>query len=410
MITTVYVRFVYDSPYIDSFINHYKRLGFTNIIILFYETFLNDSSYSSLLDKNSIDYDVSRHLKSILNKKGFMKEELINDNSIVLHPVNNYKDKLIDNFKNIIPHETDWLLCVDSDEYLLINNNFATIDDLINKAVNTMSKIECIEFKWIFILNSIHCKNDTLMNLIESHNCYENKKITTDLVLNIKTLHKFNSGLRLTCHCAKGNRFTKNKYTVSNYFKGNTSIDKNISVNETSLGVLIHIRIRSFYNLLFKNINILKESCTSKNKALKEGNLINLLTKKKENTLDGESIFKKLYDTHILEYESNKHVNNISSKKEMIQSYFNNCLANQNECLINEKKEEDFYKEWFKNKLKDSKLGDSKIVNFDYNIEYCNNILKTLHKLEKMKNKNLNIFVEKVNKNTETSETIMKPK
>ena len=56
MKTTVFVRFVFESPYINAFINHYKYLGFDNIIVLFHEDYILGNTFKNYIDKQFIHY------------------------------------------------------------------------------------------------------------------------------------------------------------------------------------------------------------------------------------------------------------------------------------------------------------------------------------------------------------------
>jgi len=95
MNTTVFVRFVFESPYINSFITHYKNLGFTNIIILFHDTFLlKDRKYKTIMDKAKIDLDNSKLIKNQLIRDNYLESKYLNDANIIFHPVHNYKNML----------------------------------------------------------------------------------------------------------------------------------------------------------------------------------------------------------------------------------------------------------------------------------------------------------------------------
>ena len=63
MNTLVYARFVYDQPYLNSFIRHYESLGFKKILLLFHESFLLDKKIKEILDKDKISSEISIRVK-----------------------------------------------------------------------------------------------------------------------------------------------------------------------------------------------------------------------------------------------------------------------------------------------------------------------------------------------------------
>lgn len=387
METIVYSRFVFDSPYLNAFIEHYKNLGFKTIILLFHESYLNDIKYKKYVDKDCISNEISIMMKNKIHEKNFLKKEHITDDSIIIHPVNNYKDSLIQKFSKIIPDTAEWVLNIDSDEYLLINNKFKSIEELINEALLNVPTLYCIEFKWLWITNCIQSKNIPFNSLIKKYDCYEHKKIKNDLIFNIKTLQRFKKGMKFTAHCAWGNRFTKNKYIISNYYQANKHPDKNIKVDDNTLGVLIHIRLRSFYNLIFKCLNVFQRTVISKNAAAVDNKLLTYFTNVKNNDKPIEEIFLELYNLDILKYEK-KHINNVISKKDMILSNFNNCILNSKESFTHN--ENKFYATWIK-KYTRQLFSDNEIKDILNNIEIIN---KKLQKINEIKsNKPLNIFV-----------------
>jgi hypothetical protein len=388
METVVYSRFVFDSPYLNAFIEHYKNLGFKTIILLFHESYLNDIKYKKYVDKDCISNEISIMMKNKIYEKKFLKKEHITDDSIIIHPVNNYKDSLIKKFSKIIPDSADWVLNIDSDEYLLINNKFKSIQDLINEALLNVPSLYCIEFKWIWITNCIQSKNIPLNSLIKKYHCYEHMKIKTDLIFNIKTLQRFKKGMKFTAHCVSGNIINKNRYVISNYCQANKHPDKNIKVNDDTLGILLHIRLRSFYNMIFKCLNVFQKSVPSKNAAVVDNKLLTYFTNVKNNGKSIEKIFIELYNLDILKYEK-KHENNVISKKYMILTNFNNCVLDSKELFAHN--ENNFYECWIKKYVKNIFPDDKEIKDIANNIKIINKKLQELNEIKS--DRSLNIFV-----------------
>jgi hypothetical protein len=388
--TTLFVRFVFESPYINSFIHHYKALGFKNIIILFHEKFLLDTTYKNIVDKTTIDQDVNTVLKTLLNSQGYLDDTFIQDQNIILHPVNNYKNKMYPKFRCILPKNIDWLFVIDSDEFLIINNKFKNISELINHALSEHPNIQTIQFKWVWVTNCVHNKELNMSEIINNDDCYENTKIRS-LVYNTKTLHRYNPGLSFGNHCGSNNKVYP-KYLMTTYLKNNEDYRshqhylKRARINEETLGMIIHYRLRSFHNLIFKTLN--KYGIKSKNAARNDGSFLKYFTHKKHSKVDTEKCFMRLYDFKLFEYEK-RHINNVRSLKSIIAKNFNNCLNHtQNIVFIVNKNEEEYCYKWLASELR---IDSKKIEILKHNINFYNDMFKDMKGLRK--NKKLNFLV-----------------
>lgn len=392
MNNTVFVRFVFESPYINSFINHYKHLGFKTIIILFHENYLLKDTFKNIIDKPTINSNNSKLLKETLNKQGYLDSRFINDESIVIHPTKNYKNKAYKNFRKILPSNIDWLLVVDSDEFLIINNQFRNITELINSALKTYSNIQCIQFKWIWLTNATKSKELTMSDMIKNYNCYENKKINNTR-FNIKTMHRYNNKLTFGNHFSEKNN-SYPKYLITTYLKNENEYFSNKnklkynSINENTLGFLLHIRIRSFYNLIFKTFN--NYGIKSKNIARKNGDLFNYFTYKKHSKIQPDKCFMRLYNYHVFDYEK-RHINNIHPLQKIILHFFNNSLDRKILFTIT-KKEEEYIKLWMDYNFSKC-MTVSQLEIFKHNIHFYNDMFKTINTLNK-NNKKLQFLLE----------------
>ena len=317
-----------------------------------------------------------------------LDKKYLNNDSVILHPVRNYKDGLISKFSHVIPDDTDWVLNIDSDEYLLINNKYKNIDELLGEALKRKPKLECFQFKWIWITNSIHAKSKSLQETIKKHDCYETKRVKSHYVFSIKTFQRYSKGLEFTCHCAKKNVNRYEKYAISEYYDGYKVPDKNLHVDRDTLGVIVHMRLRSLNNLIFKCVNIFQRSVPSKNAAMEDNKIINYLSKSKIGERDSEKVFMDLYNLNILDYEK-RHISNVISRGGLILENYNNCISESSIELFDKSREEKYYMEWIKKHLS-KKVTDEKLENVMYNIKSLNKILEDLKEVEK---KDLNIFI-----------------
>lgn len=388
--TTVFVRFVFESPYINTFIHHYKALGFKNIIVLFHEKFLLDSTYKNIIDKKTIDQNVNTVLKTLLNSQGYLDDNFILDQNIIFHPVNNYKNKMYPKFRCILPENIDWLFVVDSDEFLIINNKFKNISELVTHALSEHPNIYTIQFKWVWVTNCVHNKELSMGEIINNDDCYENTKIKS-LRYNTKTLHRYKPGLNFGNHCGSNNNLYP-KYLMTTYLKNNADHKshenylKRARINEETLGMIVHYRLRSFRNLVFKTLN--KYGIKSKNAARNDGKFLKYFTHKKHSKIDTEKCFMRLYDFKLFEYEK-RHINNVRSLKGIIAKHFNNCLNHtQNILFIVSKSEEEYYYKWLASELR---IDSNKIEILKHNIKFYNDMFKDMKGLRK--NKKLNFLV-----------------
>ena len=115
----IYTRIHNEVPYLDFFIEHYIRLGFSKIIIL-------------KCDKHK--YDISNSFKNFIevyNIENLPKEEEL--------PLNSY---LIKNTNY------DWVLQVDIDEILLLNKQFK--NTYLEEVLNKINK-HYVTSKWRFM-------------------------------------------------------------------------------------------------------------------------------------------------------------------------------------------------------------------------------------------------------------------
>ena len=104
----VYTRFFLEDNYIESFIEHYLNLGFDYIVILY-----------------AIN---NKHIPR------YMLDEKYKD-KVLLYKVDNEGNKLRGKYIHLIPSNIDWILTVDSDEYLILNKKYNSIQDYVIKII-----------------------------------------------------------------------------------------------------------------------------------------------------------------------------------------------------------------------------------------------------------------------------------
>jgi hypothetical protein len=231
----IYTRIHNEVPYLDFFIEHYIRLGFSKIIIL-------------KCDKHK--YDISNSFKNFIevyNVENLPKEEEL--------PLNSY---LIKNTNY------DWVLQVDSDEILLLNKQFKNIQDYIGFHLNKNNNINCFYFRWACIEkvdnNNIISFNDIINNYnIYFHNLIKSmvKISNLDFAMNA---HIFKLNVPLCVY------FENN---ITNRYQTHHEINK----NQYTDSILIHIFSRSLNNIILKDIGSYKHYPWN----TKQSNIIDLI-------------------------------------------------------------------------------------------------------------------------------------
>ena len=296
----VYTRFVYEIPYIDSFIEYYINLGFDKIIIMYHDI---------------IPYDLS--------------ENLIEEVEII--QVENNGNKLLNEYKYLLNSDDyDWVLNVDSDEFLVLDDRYNTIKEYISeKLIEHDENINMFQFSWGWI----HAFNPpidyTINDYINRYNIFVGSKDTESNDIWVKSMTKISDIEYITCHNCVLNKQaiiyvdSRLEYhnscdddnnedaatqqisfapTIINKENDHT-ITSNIDLlprfytkreNTYSEAILIHINTRNMMNAIIKGLNIhttqVKQKRIKKFKELK--NFVN-------NYHDTNKIYKEIFDQFV---------------------------------------------------------------------------------------------------------------
>ena len=266
----VYSRFVYDICYLDIFIEHYIRLGFDKVIILYHD--IMDYVFSEKL----IEY-------------------------VEVHKVPNNGNKLPNQYMHLIPKDYDWVLNVDSDEFLILNKKYTSIKDYIEEKLDYDKDINLFQFSWLWVHKFDIAKN-SLTDVVYDYKKMVGTKDSASSHIWVKSMAKIDDMMYITCH-----NFILNKraviYTnkrivtlknesipeVKDYEKYNSDDDDEFDeIDKLDLlprfykhekdsyeeSFLMHINSRDIVNIFIKGINIHKTQVTKKKfqkkKALKK--------------------------------------------------------------------------------------------------------------------------------------------
>jgi hypothetical protein len=279
----IYTRIYNDSPYLNFFLEHYIRLGFTKIIIL-------------KCDK--IKYNISnafRNFIEVYSIENLPKEEELPQNSYLIKNTN-----------------YDWVLQVDSDEILLLNNKFKSIQDYIAFQLNKNNNINCFYFRQGWIQKVDNSNSVSFSDIIRNYNIYSHMLIKSMVKVS-------NLDFAMNSHIFKLNK------SLCVYFEDNISnryqTHHEINKNQYSETILLHIGDKSINNIIIKclNTNIIEEwknkNCGNNNQIVELNNLINKTFN--ENTLNN---FKNI-NKRILHSYSIANRNTIELKNFLIKKY-----------------------------------------------------------------------------------------
>ena len=265
----VYTRFVYEVPYIESFIDHYLKLGFDKIIILY--------------------HDIQEYI---------LPNNLIEDVEII--NVENNGNKLLNEYKYLLINEYDWVLNVDSDEFLLLDKNYNNIHDFVRSKLIENANINIFQFSWAWLHVLNPPSHYTLSDLIENYKLTIGSKNEKTQEIWVKSMTKVTDIEYITCHsCILKKSVSPLLYVngiildesllIDNYESDDDEVDdedyederknsyENVKLlprayifNEDtySESVLIHINTRNVVNAFIKGLNIHKTQV--KNKRIKD--------------------------------------------------------------------------------------------------------------------------------------------
>ena len=247
MRTCVYTRFVYEVPYIESFIYHYLELGFDKIIILY-----NDI----------VDFDVP---ESILEEVDIVKVE-------------NNGNKLLNQYKELFQEDYDWVLNVDSDEFLILDEKYKTIKDYIVTKLAEDEEINIMQFSWGW-LHAFNPPNKyTFNDIVNNYKIFVGSKDTDTKDIWVKSLTKVSDIEYITCHNCILKKDIHPVISVNNLVLRKNNEDFNDEGNdeddsdddEVNLlprsyamrehtyteSVIIHLNTRNMMNAIIKGLNI----------------------------------------------------------------------------------------------------------------------------------------------------------
>lgn len=208
----VYTRAFNEDPYIHFFIEHYISIGFDQIIIL---------------KSDRIKIDLSKY-----------------NNYVKVYYVDNIENRLLPIHTNKINKQFDWVLCVDIDEILLLNN-IDNIKQYINIRLKMNNSINIFYFRWAMLEKYDNQEIESFSDLISNYKIYENSHIKT--MANVKHLKSVWHPHLVDLHK------DLNIFFEGNIYKRNQPNKHKINKLSYTDAILLHIHTRSINNLVYKS-------------------------------------------------------------------------------------------------------------------------------------------------------------
>ena len=243
----VFTRFVYELIYLDSFIEHYVNLGFDKIIVLYHDIVVGQ---------------VPNEYKE----------------KVSLHTVPNLGNQLPDKYKHLIPEDIDWVLHVDSDEFLLLHKKYKDIHDYVECKLSMHPEINIFLFMWSRV-HKYDEENDYLDNIFRKYKKKVGNRLTEENKKNkqnevwVKSMFKRSHLDTLYIHCPSmiyGYYMYCNELIVhddenNNKIKSLLYKNKQNEIVFYQDAILMHLATRSMKNAVFKSQNMHKTQVKKKN-------------------------------------------------------------------------------------------------------------------------------------------------
>ena len=243
----VLTRFVYEIIYLDSFIEHYVNLGFDKIIILYHDIVVGQ---------------VPTQYKQYVN----------------LHNVPNLGNQLPDKYKHLIPEDMDWVLHVDSDEFLLLHKRYNGIHDYLESKLGMHPEINIFLFMWSWV-HKYDEENQYLDDIFRTYKKKVGNRLTEENKKNkqnevwVKSMFKRSHLNTLYIHCPSMiyeyylycNELIVYEEENNNKIKSLLYKNKQNELGFYNDAVLMHLATRSMKNAIFKSQNMHKTQVKKKN-------------------------------------------------------------------------------------------------------------------------------------------------
>jgi hypothetical protein len=242
--------FLHEHTYINSFISHYKNLGFKDFYII---CDINQPSYETYLNE-----DLKNSLKITFFNMNYKESDTSKFEELQRH----YYKLLV----RIIPHE--WILLCDADEYLYLQ--MPTIQSYLE--LFQKSNVNQIIFPWMTV-NQLSDDTENMFDNLNNNKWYKCDRVKS--IFRKKAILNFNKNgdFSLDTHgvIVNGFTYTQVKFLNSNGFLTHLPNHYN-NVDYSKISFMIHFHVRSFKNNIIK---ILTNKYSGKSDASQRSILLN---------------------------------------------------------------------------------------------------------------------------------------
>lgn len=219
----VFARLFYDQPYCNYFIEYYLNLGFDKIFLLQ----IDDGKYE--IPSRFSDKVVIQRVQDDEANHAFIKQS-----------------------------EMEWMLFIDSDEFLMLNKKFKNIKDFVVQKTSEHDNVSCFYFRWANIEKYDNFNNAKNINeLLNNYHLFKHRSI--------KSMVKVDDIVRLPeiIQHTVALKPQVNVYFESLYFKDEFHGDQVAIVQEGIPKVsdfsynecyLLHLHTRSLRSLIIKSL------------------------------------------------------------------------------------------------------------------------------------------------------------
>ncbi len=222
--------FLHEHAYINSFLSHYKNIGFKDFYII---CDINQPSYIPFINED---------LKNSL-KINFFNMNYDEKDSAKFEELQRYYYKLL---VRIIPHE--WILLCDADEFLYLqSNNIQSYLQLFQK-----TNVNQIIFPWMTV-NQLTNDTENMFDNLDNNKWYKCDRVKS--IFRKRAIVNFNKNrdFSLDTHgvIVNGFTYTQIKFLNSTGFLTHLPNHYN-NVDYSKISFMIHFHVRSFKNNIIK--------------------------------------------------------------------------------------------------------------------------------------------------------------
>tara|TARA_B100000214_G_scaffold337405_1_gene281941 strand:- start:254 stop:1258 length:1005 start_codon:yes stop_codon:yes gene_type:complete len=249
----VYSRFYYDTPYINAFIEHYLSLGFDKIFLLKSDPL------------GEAEYDLPTQFRD----------------KVSIKRVKNLGNRILPKHSGIVKKDMDWVLSIDTDEFLFLNKKFNNIKDFLTSKTLKHPRVNNFLFRWLMIEKYDNFKIENFSQLIDRYSYRANG--------HIKSMSKVSDLHSLGCHYPSLTNMRN--FHEGQVLRGMPQVRRTPPCKASyTESLLLHLHTRSIKSVVIKAFKTVL-----KNKSIHNRNVFKNLVKTQDD-IDSGHLLKKFCD------------------------------------------------------------------------------------------------------------------